>query len=56
MKKIYNSPVVTVVKMQTVGMIATSTSQSLGGAPDYSGGGTLTGSRGGSWWDDDEDN
>lgn len=50
MKKQYISPKAECIKIQTIGMIATS-SQSLGGASDYSGGGELSGSRG---YDDDD--
>ena len=55
MKKKYNSPVMKVVNMHTVGMIAGSNSETLGNASEHSGGGSLTGSRGSdSWWDDEE--
>ena len=46
MKKIYNIPEVKVLKIQTMTMIAASTDANLGGASEYSGGGTLSGSRG----------
>ncbi|MBO7591366.1 MAG: hypothetical protein J6T05_07200 [Prevotella sp.] len=52
MKKIYISPKTECIKIGTIGMIATS-SQSLGGASDYSGGGTISGAREFSDWDDD---
>lgn len=55
MKKIYNSPVITVVKIHTVSMIAGSNSESLSGASEHSGGGSLTGSRDSdSLWEDEE--
>ena len=45
MKKIYNSPVIKVVKITTIGMIATSQTQPLSGADSYTEGGTLSGAR-----------
>ena len=44
MKKTYISPKAECIKIETIGMIATS-NQSLSGATEYSGGGELSGSR-----------
>lgn len=58
MKKTYIIPAVQVVKMHATSMLATSEKVNLGDAENYSGGGTLTGTKGnavGNIWDDDDE-
>lgn len=45
MKKTYMSPEILMVKLDTIGMIASSQNSDLNSAPDYSEGGELSGSR-----------
>lgn len=57
MKKTYKNPTIKVVKVKTIGMIATSqTQRSLRGASSYTEGGTLSGARRSSFtdWDEEE--
>ena len=53
MKKIYIIPTTTVVKVETVHMIAASENITLGGS--YDGSSVIQSRRGNSFWDDDED-
>ena len=55
MKKTYNSPAIYLEGVITMDIIAASTTQNLNEANDYSEGGTLTGARHGSVWDEEED-
>ena len=56
MKKTYKNPTIKVVKVKTIGMIATSqTQRSLSGASSYTEGGTLSGARRSSFTDWDEE-
>lgn len=54
-KQAYICPQTTIIRMVTQHMIAGSQTQSLGDATEHSEGGTLSGARGFSAWDSDED-